>query len=299
MKKMDWLLPLLAIIFVLSGTALGGFLTYSFRKQSTSNQKEIKRINQEIEKVVKKTQKISDELVSITSTSKQSTEDIKKITTEINSTQKTLKEISVKTKELTSQNIQLSKKAGEVVELFKNIQTGGDSYLTIEIRYDPKKDTNNFLVFAEIEKMDSSEKGIYPLYNVDIMIESEGKLVKTFKPRDFNSNTHYQIAKIPIPKDKNYRYYLVDVFALNRNYSQYFMMKRSKEDSWYWHRISFRDQSRSILRDNKFQYKYPEDLKSQPPQETMYTDKILKHTDERFEKMREEFEKRKRPFLKE
>lgn len=116
---MDWLLPLLAIVFVLSGTGLGAYLTYNFRKGNNDSQQRIEKLNQEIESVVAKSKALNDEILSITSNTKILTEEVQKITSNIQDTQIDLKKITSNTKELSDKNINLTE---EIQQITNNIQ---------------------------------------------------------------------------------------------------------------------------------------------------------------------------------
>ena len=193
---MDWLLPLLAIVFVLSGTGLGAYLTYNFRKQNNDSQQRIEKINQEIESVVAKSKVLNEEILTITSNTKILTEEVQKITNNIQDTHKDLKtitgstkelsdkninlteevqkitnniqlaqndvkEITEKTKELADKNILLTEQSKALVETLTNFQTGGESFCEI-----------GFIYYEDVQKIElyASVRGNHTMRNVKITI---------------------------------------------------------------------------------------------------------------------------------
>ena len=129
--KMDWTLPLLAGLLVLVGTAIGLYMTYSFRTQSNNKQETIEQLNREISIIGNNNQNLNKQIIELSS-------NLKQISDETKSISKQTKDLVTNNQKLTSKNIELTNKTLELSDVIKNIQTGGNSYCTFEIFYSGK-----------------------------------------------------------------------------------------------------------------------------------------------------------------
>lgn len=116
---MDWFLPLLAALLVLSGTGLGLYITFKFRDQVNKKQKQIEQLNRQINDIVKTNNDLGEKILEISNN--------------LNETSKTVHDLAQKNIDLTDKNLSMTNKSIELSKLIKNIQTGGDSYPVVEI----------------------------------------------------------------------------------------------------------------------------------------------------------------------
>jgi hypothetical protein len=168
---MDWILPLLAGILVLSGTGLGIYITYNFRSESKEKQTKIEKLNQEIDKVGKINQSLNEQILGLS-------ENLKQISDETKLISEKTKELTQANKNLTDKNISLTQKTIELTELIQKIQTGGDSYCIFEVFYARNKDGENIIPTLSLR-----HSGEFVLRSVQITVEDY------YRRRVYLSNT--------------------------------------------------------------------------------------------------------------
>ncbi len=120
------ILPLIAGLLVLLGTAIGLYLTYDFRRQSKLKQSEIEQLNKEIDRVGKINKELNEGILDLS-------ENLEKISIETKNISEKNNELAEINKELSNKNIALANKTIQLSEGIKNIQTGGDSFCVVEI----------------------------------------------------------------------------------------------------------------------------------------------------------------------
>lgn len=183
---MDWLLPLLAGLLILVGTAMGLFITYSFRNQTKNKQEEIKKLNRDIDFAVKSNKDLTKKVLEISNK-------LNEVTSEI-------KDLVEKTNLQTDKNLELTEKTIRLSEKLENIATGGDGFCVIEFAYINSNSTRPFVIY----------NGKYPLYDVhirivdlelfrqlkDLTVESINQAQHTFYLGNLKPNTATPLGKI-------------------------------------------------------------------------------------------------------
>ena len=140
MKRMSWILPILAVVFTISGIALTTYLTIKFRQNSIDSQETITKLNKEIDKSIKKVSSINEEILEVANHSDN-------LTIKIRKAQETISELTNEISEVSKANL--------------NYTVGSEEPFMIEFIYD--KFNHAFQIYA-------SPRGELPVYDVDIFI---------------------------------------------------------------------------------------------------------------------------------
>jgi hypothetical protein len=148
-------------------------------------------------------------------------------------------------------------------------QTCGDSYLSFHLRYN--QETQQIDVSAYIEGCNPNTPGEYSLLSVKIDIYSDyNKLVHQFSGQDVHVGIVNEFPSLPLPVDGEFKACAIKVFARNGHYVQYFMVKKYINNMWYVHSFRFNDLYYDELRQEEFDWDYPDQLKLASPSEMDY-----------------------------
>jgi len=136
---MDIVTSVLAVIFIMAGTALGGYITYKSNKESNEKLESIEKLNNEIERTGNLNKELNFQIKKTGN-----------LNIDLNNQ---ILDISEKNKTLTQKTIELS-------ELINNVQTGGNSYCIIDVLYFGDNEIRYML----------RHKGDFNLKNVSVQI---------------------------------------------------------------------------------------------------------------------------------
>tara|TARA_R110002049_G_scaffold309289_2_gene520257 strand:+ start:40010 stop:40801 length:792 start_codon:yes stop_codon:yes gene_type:complete len=179
---MDWILPLIAGIFILFGTGLGFYITYKSNSQSNEKQQKIESLNLEISEATKTNQILSQQILDITN-------NLKGISGEI-------QQLAEKNIDLTDKGLSLTEKSIELSEIIQNIQTGGDSYPEVSFVSYKNNDEYDLLLI---------NRGQYIIRNASVRItdyQKRHELMKIHKDAIGNNDVWDKIVNPTITEYK-------------------------------------------------------------------------------------------------
>lgn len=181
---------------------------------------------------------------------------------------------------ISDQNSEIAKRNEAISNLLDKVSnsiTGGDSYLSFSLQYNP--DTNLIDVSAFIEGGKAHTPGKYSLSGLSIEIKNhDGTIVQQHANHEAHLSVVSKFPAIALNTENQYKYYQVVIFAKNGQYGQHFLLKKHTDGVWHTHSLRFNDLHNVELREEEIPTNYPEELKTKYISAKQWRDQIAKAT---------------------